>query len=68
MNGAALIAEFGSETKLAKALGVVQASINEAKRKGCVGQRMALGIDRATEGRVSKHDLRPDIWPRGDAV
>ena len=60
------IAQFGSETKLAKAAGVAQASINQAKRKNRIGHRLAGAIDRATSGRVSKHDLRPDIWPRGD--
>jgi DNA-binding transcriptional regulator YdaS (Cro superfamily) len=64
----AAIAKFGSETKLAKAAGVAQASINEAKRKGQVGHRLASAIDLATGGAVSKHDLRPDIWPRGDAA
>jgi DNA-binding transcriptional regulator YdaS (Cro superfamily) len=58
------IAEFGSETKLAKAAGVAQASINESKKKNKIGHRLAAAIDRATEGRISKHDLRPDIWPR----
>ena len=62
------IAEFGTEAKLAKAAGVTQPAINEAKRKGRIGYRLALGISRATEGRVSKHDLRPDIWPRQDAA
>jgi DNA-binding transcriptional regulator YdaS (Cro superfamily) len=62
------IAEFGSEARLAKAAGVTQPAINEAKQKGRVGHRLALGISRATEGRISKHDLRPDIWPRQDAA
>ena len=62
------IAEFGTEAKLAKAAGVTQPAINEAKQKGRVGHRLALGISRATEGRISKYDLRPDIWSRRDAA
>lgn len=53
---------FGSETKLASAIGFAQPSINDAKRKGRVGPLMALAIDKATEGRISKHELRPDLW------
>lgn len=64
----AAIAKFGTETKLAEAAGVSQPTINEAKRSGRVGHRLAAAIDQATEGEISKHDLRPDIWPRGDAA
>jgi len=62
------IAEFGSEARLAKAAGVTQPAINEAKQKGRVGARLAAGIHRATAGRISKYDLRPDLWPRDDAA
>lgn len=63
------IASFGSEAKLAAAAGVSQPSVNEAKRKGRVGPRLAMGIDRATQGKVSKSALRPDLWPHeGDAA
>jgi hypothetical protein len=71
MNVAALIetaiVEFGSEIKLAKAADVGQAPINEAKRKGRVGHRMALGIVRATEG-VFPSTIYSPTWPRGDAA
>jgi DNA-binding transcriptional regulator YdaS (Cro superfamily) len=64
----AAISEFGTESKLATAAGVAQASINESKKKNRCGHKLALAIDRATSGKVSKHDLRPDLWPRGDAA
>lgn len=62
------IALFGSETKLASAAGVSQPTINEAKRKGRVGHRLARGIDEATGGKISKSSLRPDIWPPNEAA
>jgi len=63
------IAVFGSEAKLAAAAGVSQPYINECKHKGRVGPRLALGIDRATNGKISKSALRPDLWPvEGDAA
>lgn len=69
MNGsqAELIAEaikrFPSEQKAANAFGVSQPVVNEAKRRGRAGPKLAMGIDRATNGEISKSDLRPDLWP-----
>lgn len=69
---AALVAEaikvFGSEKKAADAFGVSQPVVNEAKRSGRVGPRLAMGIDRATSGRISKTVLRPDLWPASTPV
>lgn len=55
------IARFGSEVKLARAAGVAQSSINEAKR-GNVGPRVAIAIERATEGEITRAQLRPDLF------
>lgn len=62
------IERFGSEQKAAEAFGVSQPVVNEAKRKGKVGPKLAMGIDRATKGEISKSDLRPDLWPRDKAA
>jgi DNA-binding transcriptional regulator YdaS (Cro superfamily) len=62
------IALFGTEAKLAAAAGVSQPTINEAKRTGRVGHRLARGIDDATGGKISKSSLRPDIWPPSEAA
>lgn len=56
------IAKFGSEAKLADAAGVTQPAINEAKRTGRVGPRLAIGLERATKGEIKRSDLRPDLW------
>lgn len=53
---------LGSQAKLAKAAGVKQASIWQAKEAGRASAELALGIHRATDGRVSASKLRPDIW------
>lgn len=58
------VAIFGSEAKTAQAAGVSQPVVNEARRKGRCGPRLAMGIDKATNGEISKSDLRPDLWPR----
>lgn len=56
------IRRFGSEAKAAAAAGVSQPVINEAKRTGRVGPKLALGLDKATNGEISKAALRPDLW------
>jgi len=57
------ISRHGSEAKLALAAGVSQPVVNDAKRTGRVGPKLAMGIDRATGGDVAKEALRPDLWP-----
>jgi len=58
------VGQFGSEAKLAAAAGVTQASINQAKHRGRVGPKLAIGLERATKGAIRRSDLRPDLWPR----
>ena len=57
------IRELGSQHKLALAAGVSQPVVNEAKRTGKIGPRLAKGIEAATNGAISKSNLRPDLWP-----
>lgn len=52
----------GSETRLAKAIGFSQHAVWSARRKGRPSAEMAAAIDKFTEGKVSKQDLRPDLW------
>ena len=53
---------FGSEAKLGKATGYSQNAIWQAKRRGTVSSEMAVAIDRATDGLISKSKLRPDLF------
>lgn len=59
----AAISMFGSEAKTARAAGVSQPVVHEAKHSGKVGPKLAIGLDAATDGKISKSDLRPDLWP-----
>lgn len=52
----------GSEKKLGDAVGCSQNAIWSAKRNGRVSAELAAGIDRATDGRIPKHRLRPDLF------
>jgi DNA-binding transcriptional regulator YdaS (Cro superfamily) len=61
------IVYFGTEAKLAAAAGVSQPVINDAKRTGKVGPRLAIGIEAATGGKISRSQLRPDLWEPTEA-
>lgn len=60
---------LGSEAALAELLGVTQPTINYAfKKKGRAQAEWCLPIEEATNGQVTRHDLRPDLWPHDEAA
>jgi len=52
----------GSQQALAKACGLSQAAVSKWARGGKISAENAINIERATSGRVSALDLRPDIF------
>jgi DNA-binding transcriptional regulator YdaS (Cro superfamily) len=56
------IALAGSEQKLGEACGFSQHAIWWSKTNGKCSAELAAAIHRATEGKVSKHNLRPDLF------
>lgn len=58
----------GSQQKLAESAGCSQQHISylltTAKR---VSAETALSIERATGGKVTRHELRPDLFPQPEA-
>lgn len=55
---------LGSQARLAEACGVTQASVWQAKEAGRVSAELALLIERATGGKITARQLRPDLpWP-----
>lgn len=57
------IALFGAERFLARRIGVSQQHVNRLlNRKQRITAEVAIKIDRATEGKVPKHELRPDLF------
>lgn len=53
----------GSQAKLAKAAGCSQQLISQIHQgKTGVSAEMALAFEKATEGAISRHELRPDIF------
>ena len=53
---------FGSQAKLAHAIGFSQHAVWAALTKGIVSPRMARAIHNATGGKIDKADLCPEIF------
>ena len=52
----------GSESSLARAVGLSQNAVWAARQARRVSASMAVKIERATRGAVKAADLRPDVW------
>jgi DNA-binding transcriptional regulator YdaS (Cro superfamily) len=54
---------FGGQQAMANACGVTQAAVSKWVRGHRVSAESAIAIERATSGRVTRFELRPDLWP-----
>lgn len=61
----AAVVYFGSQAKLAKAVRVKQPSIAGALMRGKASRRLAIRIDKASDGHIPQWKLRPDLFKRG---
>lgn len=62
---------LGNASALARALRIKPPSVAEWRARNRVPAERCLAIERATNGRVTKHELRPDVFgpaPDADAV
>lgn len=58
----------GGITKLALAIGVKPPTVSQWRTgKRRVPAERVLAIERATRGKITRHELRPDIYPRNAA-
>lgn len=63
MNLKDYLKERGSQTKLASQIGCAVVTIHQLKEgKLAPSAKMALSIERATNGQVTRKDLRHDDW------
>ncbi len=52
----------GSQTAMANIIGVAPMAVYQWRTKGLPAERV-LAVEAATRGRVSRYELRPDIYP-----
>lgn len=57
------IKTVGSQSKLAAILSVKQQAVSNWKAVGFPPPNRVIAIERATNGAVTRHQLRPDIYP-----
>lgn len=61
------ISIVGSQKALADQIGVVQSAVANWLKRGNVPSEHCLAIENATDGKVTRRDLRPEdchrIWP-----
>lgn len=55
----------GGVAKLAAALGCTSQAVSQWKR---VPAERVIAVERATAGKVSRHQLRPDLYPKEEAA
>ncbi|HFD80462.1 MAG TPA: helix-turn-helix domain-containing protein [Gammaproteobacteria bacterium] len=61
-----VVSLIGSQAKLAQVIGVTPMAVSAWKRRGQVPASRVFAIEKATNFKVSRHDLRPDLYPRED--
>ena len=52
---------FGSQSSMAKALGLTPMAVSNWKKRGIPAERV-LSIEEATHGAVTRLELRPDLY------
>lgn len=64
MNLADYLQETGtSQRELAELVGVTQGRVSQWLGGETIPPERCIAIQSATKGRVTKSDLRPDLWP-----
>ena len=53
---------MGTQDALASALRIRSPSISDWRKRGKVPAERCLSIEQVTGGRVTRHDLRPDVF------
>lgn len=59
----AAVGMFESQAAFARAIGRSQPTVWEALKRGTIPAEWCLAIERATDGKITRHQLRPDLYP-----
>lgn len=61
------VESVGGQVALASACGVKYQAVQRWLRAGCPAERV-LCVEKAVAGAVTRHDLRPDLYPVDEAA
>ena len=56
------INHVGGVSALARLLGTNQSTVSNWRARGVIPAERCAAIEEATEGKVTRADLRPDLW------
>jgi DNA-binding transcriptional regulator YdaS (Cro superfamily) len=56
------VKEVGSQSALARAIGVSPQAVQQWLEANRVPAERVLAVESATDGKVTRHDLRPDVF------
>ncbi|BBB29355.1 transcriptional regulator [Neptunomonas japonica] len=59
-----VISIIGSQTRLAEKLNTTPQAVQQWVAKGQVPALRVISIETAVVGKVSRHELRPDLYPK----
>lgn len=57
------VACIGGQSALARALGLKPQAVQRWCRVGTVPAERVLQVERLVDGKVTRHELRPDLYP-----
>lgn len=58
-----LVAIFGSQTELARQLGVTRSCVNKWVHRQRIPPHYVIRIEKASEGQITRWEMRPDLYP-----
>ena len=61
-----LIKAAGNQSELARRLKIRPQAVQQWVSTGCIPAERVIACERAVNGKVTRHDLRPDIYPAED--
>lgn len=62
------IETVGTQSELARKIGVFPQQVQKWFSTGLIPPNRVLAVEKATNGQVTRYELRPDIYPPSNAV
>lgn len=62
------VSRVGGQAELARIIGVTAQAVQQWVRFGRIPAERVLEVERATNGAVTRYELRPDLYPKEKAA